>query len=65
VKPVESLEEARKVVDTTEKIKTGIIYIDNSIPTFYEQLENRKGIKTELVEEVKHMDISKLLEQLH
>jgi 2-oxoglutarate ferredoxin oxidoreductase subunit beta len=65
VKPVESLEEARKVVDTTEKIKTGIIYIDNSIPTFYEQLENRKGVKTELVEEVKHMDISKLLEQLH
>jgi 2-oxoglutarate ferredoxin oxidoreductase subunit beta len=64
-KPVDSLEEARKVVDTTEKIKTGIIYRDESIPTFYDRLENRKDKNTELVDEVKQYDISKLLEKLH
>lgn len=56
-----TVEEAREAVDISQKIKTGIIYQDDSIPTFYEQLENRNDTKTELVEEVKQYDISKLL----
>jgi 2-oxoglutarate ferredoxin oxidoreductase subunit beta len=63
-KPVESIKEAREVVDISEKIKTGIIYQNESIPTFYSKLENRKGIETELVNEVKQYDISKLLKYL-
>jgi 2-oxoglutarate ferredoxin oxidoreductase subunit beta len=62
--PMKTLEEARKLMDTSEKIKTGIIYRDESIPTFYDQLENREGIETELVDEVKQYDISKLVSYL-
>jgi hypothetical protein len=51
-------------MDASEKIKTGIIYRDESIPTFYDQLENREGIETELVDEVKQYDISKLVSYL-
>jgi len=60
-KPLEDIEEARKLVDMSEKIKTGIIYQDQSIPVFYERLQNRKDKNTELVDEVKEYDISKLL----
>jgi 2-oxoglutarate/2-oxoacid ferredoxin oxidoreductase subunit beta len=63
-KPVESIKEAREAVDISEKIKTGIIYQNESIPTFYNELENRKNINTELVDEVKQYDISKLLKNL-
>lgn len=62
-KPLENIDKARDIADTSEKIKTGIIYQDSSIPTFYERLENRKNIETELVDEVKQYDISKLLER--
>ena len=62
--PIESIEEAKRISSTTEKIKTGIIYRDNSIPTFYEQVGNRKGVETQLVDEVKNYDISKLLSHL-
>ena len=62
--PIDDLEKARQISDTTEKIKTGIIYRDSSIPTFYDQLQNRKDKETELVNEVKTYDISKLLNYL-
>jgi 2-oxoglutarate ferredoxin oxidoreductase subunit beta len=64
-KPLESIDEARKAVDISEKIKTGIIYRNDSIPTFYNQLENRKDKNTELTDEVKQYDISKLLNYLN
>ncbi len=63
-RPARSIEEAREAVEISEKIKTGIIYQNESIPTFYSRLENRKGIETELVEEVRQHDISKLLKYL-
>ncbi len=63
-KPISELEEARSSVDMSEKIKTGIIYQNKEIKTFYDNLENRKNTKTELVDEVKGYDISKLLENL-
>jgi 2-oxoglutarate ferredoxin oxidoreductase subunit beta len=62
--PIQDINDARKQLNMSEKIKTGIIYQDNSIPTFYSRLENRKDSKTELVEEVKQYDISKLLKYL-
>jgi 2-oxoglutarate ferredoxin oxidoreductase subunit beta len=63
-KPLESIEEARKVLDISEKIKTGIIYQNQSVPVFYDRLENRKERDSELVDEVKQYDISKLLDYL-
>jgi len=62
--PLKTLNSARKAVDTSEKIKTGIIYQDQSTPTFYDCLENRKNEDTELVDEVEQHDISKLLDYL-
>jgi 2-oxoglutarate ferredoxin oxidoreductase subunit beta len=63
-KPLANLDEARKIVSIKEKIKTGIIYRNDSIPTFYNRLQNRKDKTTELVDEVKQYDISKLLQHL-
>jgi len=63
-KSVDNLEDARTIVDMSEKIKTGIIYQNDSTTAFYERLENRKDKETELVDEVKEYDISKLLEKL-
>ena len=63
-KPLDSIEEARKLVDISKKIKTGIIYQNQSVPAFYDRLENRENIETELVDEVKQYDISKLLDYL-
>jgi 2-oxoglutarate ferredoxin oxidoreductase subunit beta len=62
-KPVSTLNEAKEIVDMEEKIKTGIIFTDTSIPSFYDRLENRKDKNTELVDEVKQYDISKLLKE--
>jgi len=45
----------------TKKIYTGIIYVDDSVPTFYDNLESRKGIVSELSEEVKEYNIKELL----
>ena len=63
-KPVEDINEALKIIDNNNKVKTGIIYRNTSIPTFYDRLENRKNIDTDLVDEVKQYDISKLLKYL-
>jgi 2-oxoglutarate ferredoxin oxidoreductase subunit beta len=63
-KPYKEINDALKMVDVKNCIKTGIIYRNTSIPTFYDRLENRKNIDTELVDEVKQYDISKLLKYL-
>ena len=61
-KTANTIENARTFVKTEdETIYTGIIYQNTTIPTFYDRLENRKDIPTELVDEVKNYDISKLL----
>ena len=46
-----------------DKIYTGILCKINSVKTFYENLENRKGYKTNLVEEVKQYSIKNLLKK--
>jgi hypothetical protein len=53
-----------EISKTNGKITTGIIYQDSSTPTFYERLENRKDLKTELIDEVQNYDISNLLNSL-
>ena len=55
------LEKAKKLVETSEKINTGVIYQNTDIPIFYDRLENRKDATTELVDEVENKDISKFL----
>ncbi len=61
-----SLEFAQNIVkkmSETKKIYTGIIYQNDSIPTFYDNLESRKGITSELSDEVKEYNITGLLEE--
>ncbi len=48
-------------LDLEQKIATGILYQDKKRPDFYSRLLNRQGIETELVEEVKKVNIEKLV----
>lgn len=63
-KPAQTIQQAMEISKTNGKITTGIIYQDSSTPTFYERLENRKDLKTELIDEVQNYDISNLLNSL-
>ncbi len=56
-----TISEAVATVKDTEKIYTGIIYQNRNRPDFLNNLENRKSKKTELVDEVKQVDIKSLL----
>lgn len=59
-----SIADAKNIVDEmakTKKIYTGIIYVDDSVPTFYDNLESRKGIISEISEEVKEYNIKDLI----
>jgi len=56
-----TISEAVATVKDTEKIYTGVIYQSINRPDFLNNLENRKGKKTELVDEVKQVDIKSLL----
>lgn len=59
-----SMEAAKELLETankTKKIYTGIIFQDTTIPTFYDNLHSRKGIISELAEEVKEYNIKELL----
>lgn len=51
-------------VNTSEKIATGILYQNENVPSFYENLVPRQGKKTTLVEEVKVQDVSALMSKL-
>jgi 2-oxoglutarate/2-oxoacid ferredoxin oxidoreductase subunit beta len=62
-KPFKTKKEAVKASDLKEKIVTGILYQDPEIPTYYDQLKNRKDMKTELIDEVKNFNINGLLEK--
>lgn len=60
----QSIKDAQELLNTankTKKIYTGIIYKDNTIPTFYDNLQSRKGMSSELSEEVKEYNIKGLL----
>lgn len=61
--PYTTKEEASKNADLSEKIVTGILFEDNNVPAFIDNLKNRKDVTTELVDEVKPFDITNLLEQ--
>jgi 2-oxoglutarate ferredoxin oxidoreductase subunit beta len=55
---------ARKLaVDTSKRIATGILYQNEEIPSFYEELMPRKDKKTTLVEEVQLMDVGDLMKE--
>lgn len=59
-----SLEDAQKLAKEmaqTGKIYTGIIHQHSNTPTFYDRLESRKDIQSELVDEVQEYDITQLL----
>ena len=56
----ELLNDARDILHNSS-IYTGIIYKNSNLNTFYERLHNRKDTLSELVDEVKTQDISKLL----
>ena len=51
-------------IDTSEKIATGILYQNENIPSFYENLVPRQGKKTQLVDEVVSQDIGVLMGKL-
>ncbi len=50
-------------VDTSRKIATGILYQNEDIPSFYEELEPRKGRQTTAVEEVALQDVAELMKE--
>lgn len=50
--------------DMENKINIGLLYQDKSSVPFHEMLEQRKGAKTTLVEEVKHYDIRNLIKPM-
>ena len=60
----QSFDKAKELLEMsnkTKKIYTGIIYQDSTAPTFHDNLESRKGISSELAEEVKEYNIKSLL----
>jgi len=56
-----TISDAVKYVKDPETIYTGVIYQNKNLPDYYSRLENRKGKKTELVDEVKNIDIRNIL----
>jgi 2-oxoglutarate ferredoxin oxidoreductase subunit beta len=55
---------ARKAADDLEKeINMGVLYENRDEPNFMERLASREGVKTTLVEEVKAVDVGKLMTQ--
>lgn len=59
-----TLDEARNIANITDtSITTGIIYQNNQLSTYYDSLENRKNVSTELVDEVKAYNIQDLFNQ--
>lgn len=67
IKSIQSTNEIQKarsnVIITNNRINTGIIYKNTKLPTFYDSLSSRKGVKTELVDEVKKYNIEKLIKE--
>jgi len=55
---------ARKIVENAEKFPIGVIYKNPQKKNFLETVLHRDHLKTTLVEEVKHCDISEFLKEL-
>ncbi len=60
-KSIDDANDLVKDMAKTKKIYTGIIYMNDSVPTFYDNLDSRKGIISEISEEVKEYNIKDLL----
>ena len=59
-----NFEKARQVaIDTSERISTGILYQNEDVPSFYDQLAPRQGKKTIPVEEVEKFDVSEFMKE--
>ena len=50
-------------VDTSKHIFTGLLYQNKDVPSYYEQLKARQGLKTTAVEEVKKIDVSEWMKE--
>lgn len=50
-------------VDTSERIATGILYQNETIPNFYERLKPREGKTTQAVDKVQKFDVSGLMRE--
>ena len=50
-------------VDTSRHIATGLLYQNKDVPSYYEQLKARQGLKTTAVEEVKKIDVSEWMKE--
>ena len=61
--PSDIIKERGLVDDITDKIGIGVFYKNTSVKSFCDRLKNREGKGTELVEEVKNVDISELLKE--
>jgi len=54
---------ARKLADSSnDRIATGVLYYNPDRPDYYSSVAHRAGITTSLAEEVKHVDVTKLME---
>lgn len=51
----------RLAVDTAEKIATGVLYRNEDVPDFYEELAARKGRDTTAVDEVRLYDVGDIM----
>lgn len=49
-------------VNSSDRIATGVLYENDSVPSFYDELVPRKGVETSCVEEVSVKDVSGLWE---
>ena len=51
-------------IDTSNRIATGVLYQNEDVPNFYEELVPRKGKVTTLVDEVALQDVTEFLKEL-
>lgn len=58
---ISDIQKAIELVNNKESLYTGVIYQNKTTPSFLDRLENRKGKKKELVDEVKTYNIKNIL----
>jgi 2-oxoglutarate/2-oxoacid ferredoxin oxidoreductase subunit beta len=56
-----SLEKAKEIISKKTPQYTGVLFRDESMPTFYDSLPSRKDSLTELTDEVKEQSVKELL----
>jgi 2-oxoglutarate ferredoxin oxidoreductase subunit beta len=62
--PADFAKARQLAVDTSERISTGILYQNESVPNFYEHLKPREGRTTTAVQEVQKVDIAEYMKEL-